>query len=109
MSALLDQADAHDKELVKARDRAESQRREESQWRGWGIIEIAVRNQSVSDYMEHWEGRALKAEAEVERLKALAPEHQAERQFWKSIINGGLADHLRESGKTRQDTPEDQP
>ncbi len=34
-----------------------------------GIIEVAVRNPSVKDYMEHWEERAEKAEAEVERLK----------------------------------------
>lgn len=36
------------------------------------IIEIAVANKSgsVSDYMNHWEGRALKAEREVERLRA---------------------------------------
>lgn len=35
-----------------------------------GIIEIAVRNPSVSDYMTHWEGRTEKAEAEVARFKA---------------------------------------
>ena len=33
----------------------------------FGIIEVAVRNPSVSEYMEHWEGRALKAEAEIAR------------------------------------------
>lgn len=33
------------------------------QWRTWGIIEVAVRNPSVAEYMEHWEGRATKAEA----------------------------------------------
>src|SRR5215510_11981436 len=43
------------------------------------IIEIAVRNKtrSVSDYMNHWEGRALKAEAELERLQAATPEPAA--------------------------------
>jgi len=34
-----------------------------------GIVEIAVRNPSVADYMAHWEGRAEKAEAENERLR----------------------------------------
>jgi tRNA C32,U32 (ribose-2'-O)-methylase TrmJ len=34
-----------------------------------GIIEVAVRNPNVMSYMEHWEGRAEKAEAEVERLR----------------------------------------
>lgn len=32
----------------------------------WGIIEIAVRNDSVQEYMAHWEGRALKAEKDLE-------------------------------------------
>jgi hypothetical protein len=39
-----------------------------AQRRTWGVIEIAVRNPNVSSYMEHWEGRALKAEAELARL-----------------------------------------
>lgn len=37
-----------------------------------GIIEVAVRNSSVSDYMREWEGRALKAEQANDALvKAL--------------------------------------
>jgi hypothetical protein len=35
-----------------------------------GIIEVAVRNPSVAEYMEHWEGRATKAEAEEQMLTA---------------------------------------
>ena len=35
-----------------------------------GIIEVAVRNPSVSEYMGHWEGRAEKAEAGVGELKS---------------------------------------
>lgn len=31
-----------------------------------GIIEVAVRNPSVADYMAHWEGRALAAEARTQ-------------------------------------------
>jgi|ERR1700722_5596231 len=34
-------------------------------WRTMGIVELACENQSVSDYIEHWEGRALKAEAQL--------------------------------------------
>jgi hypothetical protein len=34
-----------------------------------GVIEIAVRNPSVMDYMRHWEGRAEKAEAEAARYR----------------------------------------
>ena len=40
-----------------------------------GIIEVAVRNQNVAEYMAHWEGRAEKAEA---ALKALALESESE-------------------------------
>lgn len=28
----------------------------------WGMVELAVRNPNVASYMEHWEGRAIKAE-----------------------------------------------
>jgi len=35
-----------------------------------GIIEVAVRNPNISDYIEHWEGRAEKAEAELALLRA---------------------------------------
>ena len=45
-------------------------RAELEQWTTWGVIEVAIRNPSVSEYMRHWEGRATKAEAEVERLRA---------------------------------------
>ena len=31
-----------------------------------GIIEVAIRNPSVAEYMDHWESRALKAEAHKE-------------------------------------------
>jgi hypothetical protein len=34
-----------------------------------GVIEIAVRNPSVMEYMRHWEGRAEKAEAEAARYR----------------------------------------
>jgi hypothetical protein len=43
----------------------------EEQWKTWGVVEIAVRNPSVSEYMNHWEGRATKAEAENEDLKGI--------------------------------------
>ena len=39
------------------------------QWKSWGVIEIAIRNPNVSSYMNHWEGRALKAESEVAALR----------------------------------------
>lgn len=35
-----------------------------------GIIEVAVRNPSVADYMTHWEGRAETAEAALAELRS---------------------------------------
>lgn len=88
-----------------------SERRADSEiLRHSNIIEIAVRNQSgsVSDYMKHWEGRALKAEAEAAELRTLAQigtwhkdcrpnRHMAARELQKSqaIINQ-LADTITE-------------
>ena len=48
-----------------------SRRSTEVDWRKMGIVELAVENQSVSDYIEHWEGRALSAES---KLAASAPQ-----------------------------------
>lgn len=39
------------------------------QWAQWGIIEVAIRNPSVADYMKHWEGRAEKAELQRDTIK----------------------------------------
>ena len=44
-----------------------------------GIIEVAVRNISVSDYMNHWEGRAADAEAK------LAEEAKVRALEWKGM------------------------
>lgn len=43
---------------------------ENEQWRTWGIVEIAVRNPNVAEYMSHWEERANKAEAQLARYRA---------------------------------------
>jgi hypothetical protein len=37
--------------------------------RGMNVIEAAVRSAPISDYIDHWEGRCLKAEAELDALK----------------------------------------
>lgn len=57
-------------------------RAENEQWRTWGVIEIAIRNPSVAEYVEHWEGRTEKAEAECERLR-----RDAERLDWLADKN----------------------
>lgn len=43
---------------------AEVERREK-QWRSWGVVEVATRNQSVADHCKHWEERTEKAESEL--------------------------------------------
>lgn len=54
-------------ELTAERDRLAD---ELKAWAGFGIIEASVRNPNIAEYMRHWEGRAEKAEAENERLRA---------------------------------------
>lgn len=38
-------------------------------WRNWCVIEVAVRNPNVAEFMRHWESRAESAEAETARLR----------------------------------------
>lgn len=62
-----------------------------------GIIEIAVHNKSgsVSDYINHWEGRALKAEAALTHVEAerdtLKAQHAASLAESNSIIEWMIA------------------
>lgn len=53
-----------------ARARAEVEQLKRYDVRGMCVVEAATLSRSIADYVEHWEGRTLKAEAEVERLKA---------------------------------------
>ncbi len=50
-----------------------------------GIAEVSIRNPSVMDYMKHWEGRALKAEAELERVKKELPSEAFKAGCQKNI------------------------
>lgn len=59
------------RELKATRELLKGTREEIEQWKTWGIVEIAVRNPSVSEYMSHWEGRATKAETENDKLRGL--------------------------------------
>lgn len=45
-------------------------RAELARWATWGTIEVAIRNPNVASYIEHWEKRALSAEAERDALRA---------------------------------------
>lgn len=56
-------------ELIDLLDDFDELEEENAQWKTWGIIEISVRNPNVASYIEHWEGRATKAEAENAKLK----------------------------------------
>ena len=58
-SALLDELEATRREL------------RDNDVRGMCIIEAAVRSPSISDYMNHWEGRCLKAEADLAAARAV--------------------------------------
>lgn len=52
-----------------------------------GIAEVAVRNPSVMEYMQHWEGRALDAEAKLaEAVDAL--------KFYAEASWSGLDDDI---------------
>ena len=47
-------------------------RAELEQWTKWGMIEVAIRNPNVNSWMEHWEGRAIKAEVALKREQEAA-------------------------------------
>lgn len=53
-----------------AADRIEELEAENQMFKNSGIIEVAAQNNRVTEYMFHWEGRALEAEAKVEVLEA---------------------------------------
>ena len=78
---LLKQA-REDREALNARAEALTQSRD---WRSMGIVELAVENQSVSDYITHWEGRTLTAEAELAKLRT-----QSERPHKLNAVKMGL-------------------
>lgn len=58
--------------------RLEQLERENANFRTWGIIEVAIRNPNVAEYMAHWEARTQKAEAENEALRTKLETVEAE-------------------------------
>lgn len=48
-----------------------------------GIIEVAVRNPSVMEYMQHWEGRAEKAEEELAKVREVNAEQASQVTYWR--------------------------
>jgi hypothetical protein len=73
---IMPQASRMIRALVAERDaeiqRAEAAERELHTLTTAGIIEVAIRNPSVMDYMKHWESRAERAEAEITQFCAQA-------------------------------------
>ena len=67
LQALVDSADEPNGSMMWTSDHDKILARQEEQWKTWGVVEIAVRNPSVSEYMSHWEGRATKAEEALSR------------------------------------------
>jgi hypothetical protein len=65
--ALVDSADEPNGSMMWTSDHDKILARQEEQWKTWGVVEIAVRNPSVSEYMSHWEGRTTKAEESLSR------------------------------------------
>jgi hypothetical protein len=71
----------------------------ERDWRTMGIVELAAENQSVREYIETWEARALKAEtashewvpvvkALVDKLDECRPHINRAFVMWQSIRGG---------------------
>jgi hypothetical protein len=68
----------HVRKVEAALDEVATLRAELELFRTAGIIEVAVRNPNVSSYMDHWEGRTLKAESELATLRARLTQMEAD-------------------------------
>jgi chromosome condensin MukBEF ATPase and DNA-binding subunit MukB len=88
------------KEMKQARVEIERLRAEVERLTHGSICEVGASNANVLEYMWHWEERAEKAEAAVERLKAalrdcmdyvdvenITMQHKQAR--WLAVLNGG--------------------
>lgn len=56
-----------------------------------GIIEVAVRNPSVADYVQHWGGRAERAEKQRDDAVELLRESSVMHKDMHEVIAGFLA------------------
>lgn len=63
-----------------------------AQWQTWGTIEVAIRNPNVRSYMDHWEGRATKAEAERDQWKEWHANMQALRDKHSASVDRLMAE-----------------
>lgn len=99
LQALVDSADEPNGSLMWTSDHDKILARQEEQWKTWGIIEVAVLNPNVASYMEHWENRSVKAEAQIGRFIKLlyAASHSLRSyQYGNSAVDlaKGIADSI---------------
>src|SRR5687768_16294752 len=52
-----------------------------------GVIEVAIRNASVQEYCDHWEGRATRAESENESLRAELGRVRSQLAAYEQAVN----------------------
>jgi hypothetical protein len=79
--------------------RLEQLERENADFRTWGIIEVAVRNPNVAEYMQHWEGRALRAEAALSDRAAQAERMARLEEALRSVEQWWLSEGMHEPGR----------
>jgi hypothetical protein len=88
------------------RERLRAQRAEEADWNARaqrdrlaatverfktaGACELGGENPNLGEYMDHWERRCLKAEATIERVKAL-PSFRAWNCYGDEIVGGAVS------------------
>lgn len=58
--------------ILRVEEERDQREAECERWATWGTIEVAIRNPNVASYIEHWEKRALSAEAEREACAKVA-------------------------------------
>ena len=66
-----------------------------ARWATWGTIEVAIRNPNVASHTEHWETRALSAEAERDALRMRVKELEVELAKLQDKINPPRAHYER--------------
>ena len=82
-------------EIDALRAQLDEARAELTRWATWGTIEVAIRNPNVASYIEHWEKRALSAEAERDALRVRVKELEVELAKLQDKINPPRAHYER--------------
>ena len=91
-----------ERELAAATAKLEACQAELRDWRTWGVIEVAVRNPNVAEYMRHWEQRTESAERRVEELT----KHAEAMHIALAYRCGGTEEQLAyEQWKAAQEQP----